>query len=458
MNNNNNYKTVLVIASISSFTTPFMFSGLNVALPAIAREFALNAVSLSWIVSAYAFTAAIFLIPFGRLADIYGRRKIFLFGNIVFTIASFLTIIADSTIFLIISRAIQGIGGSMIFGTGMAILMSSTPTNKKGRALGINVTAVYLGLSSGPPLGGLLTNLFGWRVIFYITIILGLFITYLTISRLKSDWAEAKGESFDIIGSVIYALSFFAIMYGSSHLTDQIGMVALISGFVLLAFFLIWEIKNPVPIINIKYFLSNSVFAFSNLAALINYSATSAVTFLLSLYLQYLKGLTPQEAGLILIAQPLFMALVSPIAGRFSDTSEPRTIASIGMALSAIGLVLFIALNHNTSLIYIISGLTILGLGFGLFSSPNNNAVMSSVTKEYFGVASAILGTMRLTGQMLSIAIVMLVFSIYLGKNKISPENFDLFISSTKLLFVIFTSLCIFGIFASLARGKFRNN
>lgn len=452
-----NSKVSLIIATLSSFTTPFMFSGMNVALPTLANEFNLDAITLSWVVTAYALSAAIFLIPFGRLADIYGRKKVFLIGLIVFNLFSLLIVISPSPLILILFRAIQGIGGAMIFATSTAILISATEPGQKGKALGINVAAVYLGLSLGPFLGGILTSTIGWRSIFYLTVIPGIFLLYLTLFHLKGEWSEARGEKFDIIGSVIFSLAFLFLMYGSSHLNENYGLKILIIGILLITSFVIWELKYTTPIINLKYFIKNTVFAFSNLAALINYSATSAVTFLLSLYLQYIKGLDPKITGSILIAQPVLMAIISPIAGRLSDSSEPKYIASIGMMITVIGLMLFISLNQTTSIIYIIVNLMILGIGFGLFSSPNTNAVMSSVTKEHYGIASATIGTMRLSGQMFSLGIVMLCFSIFMGKTKISVELFPEFIKSLKVIFIIFSVLCIAGVFASLARGKLRN-
>jgi len=194
----------------------------------------------------------------------------------------------------------------------------------------------------------------------------------------------------------------------------------------------------------------------SNLAALINYSATFAVGFLLSLYLQYVKGFNAQNAGLILIAQPVIMAALSPVAGRLSDKFEPRVLATAGMAFTTTGLILLIFLSQNTSLNYIFLALIILGLGFGLFSSPNTNAIMSSVEKKYYGVASGMVGTMRLIGQMLSLGVVLLLFSLYIGQVQITPEYHLLFLKSTKTAFTIFAILCFCGIFASLSRGKLR--
>ena len=450
----NNQRTALIISTLSSFMTPFMVSSLNVALPSIGNEFGLDAISLSWVATSYLLSAAIFLIPFGRLADIYGRKKIFIYGVTIYTIFSLLILTSNSGLMLIILRAMQGIGGAMIFGTGVAILISLTTPTKRGRVLGINVAAVYLGLSAGPFLGGMLTQHFGWMSIFVLNALLGLIIIVFTLWKLKGEWADAKGDKFDYMGSIFFSIALFLLMYGSSKLPGATGTCLIITGSISLILFVVWEKRISNPILDIKLFTHNPVFALSNAAALINYSATSAITFLLSLYLQYVKGLSPQATGIVLVSQPIFMTIVSPLAGRLSDKIEPRILASVGMAFTVVGLLLFAFITSDTSLTIVTINLIFLGVGFGLFSSPNTNAVMSSVTKEFYSIASATLGTMRLTGQMLSMGIVILIFSLSLGRIQITAENFPEFVGSMRVAFIIFASLCFIGIFASLGRGK----
>jgi MFS family permease len=220
--------------------------------------------------------------------------------------------------------------------------------------------------------------------------------------------------------------------------------------------FIKWETKVDSPVLDINLFRNNRVFALSNLAALINYSATFAVTFLLSLYLQYIKELTAVNAGLVLVSQPIVQAFFSPFAGRLSDRIEPGIVASIGMALTAVGLFLFIFLNEKTTLEFIVAILILLGFGFALFSSPNTNAVMSSIENRFYGVASGTIGTMRMMGMVLSMGITILIFSIYIGRVRITPEYYPLFLRCTKMAFTFFTVLCVGGTFASLARGKVR--
>ncbi len=449
-------QAALLIAALSAFLTPFMVSSINIALPAIGREFQMSAVLLSWVPTSYLLSAAMFLVPFGRLADIFGRKRIFSYGMWIFTASSLLLAFSPTAWLLIAFRVLQGFGSAMIFGTGMAILTSVFPAAERGRVLGINVAAVYLGLSLGPVFGGLLTQQFGWRSIFLVNVPLGIMVIYLVSAKLKGEWAEARDERFDRTGSLLYSAALVALMYGLSLLPARPGFVLAFAGIAGAALFVKWELRTASPLLNMNLFFNNAAFAFSNLAALINYSATFAVTFLMSLYLQYIKGFTPQHAGLILVSQPLIMAVFSPLAGRLSDRIEPRIVASVGMAFTTAGLVLFTYLTNETNLAFIVAGLIMLGFGFALFSSPNTNAVMSSIEKRFYGVGSATLGTMRLTGQMLSMGIAMVIFALHIGNARITPDYYPQFLAGLRTGFVIFSSLCFGGIFASLARGKVR--
>ncbi len=449
---------ILISISLSSFLAPFMASSVNIALPTIGKEFDMGAVLLGWVATSYILASAVFLVPFGRLGDIYGRKRIFSYGIIVYTVASLLIGFSFSSKLLISLRVLQGIGASMLFSTSVAILTSVFPANERGKVLGINVAVVYVGLSLGPTIGGFLTQYLGWRSIFFVNVPLGISVIILNSLKLKGEWTGAKGEKFDFIGSVIYGLMLIAIMYGFTRLTNYVGVVLVAFGVLCFFIFLFIEIRIKNPVLNINLFKNNRSFALSNLAALINYSATSATGFLASLYLQYIKSLTPRNAGLVLLAQPITQAIFSPLAGKLSDKIEPRVVASFGMGLTVVGLLLLINLNNSVSLLFIIVSLTLLGFGFALFSSPNTNAIMSSVERRYYGVASGTLATMRMVGQMLSMGVVMLIFAIFIGKEKITPEYYRAFLKSTRIAFIIFSILCVAGIFASLSRGKVRNN
>ncbi|MGV7929993.1 MAG: MFS transporter [Spirochaetota bacterium] len=449
-------RAALVIATLAAFITPFMGSAVNIALPAIGSEFAIDAVLLNWVSTAFILASAMFLVPMGRLADMRGRKRVFMAGMAIYTAASLLSPFAGSATALIACRVAQGIGSAMTFGTGLPILISVFPPERRGRVLGINVAAVYLGLSMGPFLGGLITQHLGWRFIFLATVPMGIAILVLVPVYLEGEWAEAKGERFDLAGSLVYGAGLVALMYGFSRLPSTPGIVLSLAGAAALFAFYRIEVTVASPVMNMALFRDNVVFAMSNFAALINYSATFASGFLLSLYLQYIKAMSPESAGIILVAQPAVMALLSPLAGSLSDRIEPRVVASIGMALTTLGLSSFIFLDVGTPLGLIVAGLVVLGFGFALFSSPNTNAVMSSVESRHYGVASGTLGTMRLTGQMFSMGIAMLIFALIMGRVPITPQHYGQFLASARVAFSIFTALCFAGIFMSLARGKVR--
>ena len=450
-NNIDNRIPALLVATLASFFTPFMASAINIALPSIGLEFGADAILLSWIPTAYLLTSAVFAVPFGRIADIHGMKKIFICGITIFTLATFLCGAAPSVTLLIVFRILQGIGSAMIFVTGLAIITSVYPPKERGKAIGINVASVYVGLSMGPVLGGILTHYLGWRSIFYIIIPLGLLVIALTAWKVKGEWAECKGEKFDITGSIIYGMALIMLMYGFSILPEELGIILLILGIIGILAFALFELRVKNPVFEVRLF-KNITFGFSSLAALINYSSTFAVVFLLSLYLQYIKGLDPQFAGIVLVAQPAVMAVTAPIAGRLSDRFSPGIIASIGMAVTAISLSCFIFLSNDTSLESIIIVLLVLGFGLGLFSSPNTNAIMGSVKKRFYGIASATVSTMRLIGQMLSMGIALLIFSIVIGNVQILPSSYPALLTSIKIVFTICAVLCFIGLFASLAR------
>jgi EmrB/QacA subfamily drug resistance transporter len=449
-------RSALVIATLNSFITPFMGSAVNIALPAIGKDLHVDAVLLSWIATAYLLAVAVSLVPFGRLADIHGRKRLFTSGVILFTFSSILCATSFSIHLLLLFRILQGIGNSMVFATGIAVLVSVYPLQERGRVLGINVAAVYIGLSAGPFLGGIITQYLTWRGVFLVPVPLSLIILFLIFWRLKAEWADARGERFDLAGSLIYSVAIIAIILGVSLLPEIKSLWIILLGIISLLAFIKWEMKVQQPVLNISLFKTNRVFAFSNLAALINYSSTYALTFLMSLYLQSIRAFSPQIAGLVLISQPLIMAGFSPLAGGISDRIEPRIVATLGMILTTFGLFLLTFLHPGTSMAHIITALIVLGLGTALFSSPNTNAIMGSVEKRYFGIASGAIGTMRSLGMMLSMGIATVIFSILIGRTEITEDQYPFLMKSIVIAFIIFTVLCFGGVFASMVRGKVR--
>jgi EmrB/QacA subfamily drug resistance transporter len=446
-------RSALIVATLTSFMGPFMISSVNVALPAIQADLQLDAVQLSWIATAYLLAVAIGLVPAGKIADIHGRKRIFATGLVVYTIGASLAAFANSAAVLIGLRAIQGLGAAMFVTTGMAIITSIFPPNKRGKVIGIYVAAVYIGLSVGPLAGGFLTHHFGWRSIFIIMLPFGLFSLLLTLHYLKGEWLGEPGQKLDIGGCLLYASAILALVYGATRLPSTLGIVLLLSGLLLLYIFIRHQLAARFPVFDVQLFAGNKTFAYSSLAALLNYSATFAVTFLLSLYLQYLKGMSPQTAGSVLMAQPIVMAVLSPIAGRFSDRIEPRLLATAGMIITVIGVALFSMLQPDTESYLIVANLILLGTGFALFSSPNMSAIMGAVEKRHYGLASGTVATMRLLGQMFSMAMATVVLTLIVGRQAINPGNYDLFLRSIHTVFLISAVLCLSGVYFSWCRG-----
>lgn len=447
-------RSALAIAMMSSFLTPFLASSIVVALPTIGREFSISSVTASWIANSYLLAAAAFLVPFGRIADIRGRKRLFLNGMWVFSAGTVLCMVAPTVETLLAFRVLQGIGSAMIFGTSVAIVTSVYPANERGKALGLTTMLVYVGLSAGPVLGGILTEFFSWRAIFVVVLPLAGSIIFVGYRWLAGEWRGAEGEMFDLRGSVVYGFSLTGVVLGLTFLPDLAAAALMALGLIGIFIFARLERRTECPVFDTKLFSENRAFAFSNVAALINYSATFAVAFLMSFYLQVEKGFAADYTGLILISQPVLMAAFSPVAGRLSDFVEPQYIASVGMAITATGLVLLSLLTANSSLLVIILSLAVLGFGFAFFSSPNTNAIMTSVERRCYGIASATVGTMRLIGQTLSIAVATLFISLYVGNVDIENMPPLEFHDAFRTSFIVFAVLCYIGVFASLARGK----
>jgi MFS family permease len=451
-----NKTLILVIVCVVSFFISFLGVGLNVAIPAIGKEFSANAILLNWVVTVSILTSGVFSIPCGRIADMFGLKKIFILGLIIFLPFTILTVFSNSIYMLMVCQAIQAIGLGMILATSAAILVAVFPPEERGKALGFNVGVLYFGFSTSPLVCGFLTEQVGWRSIYLIAVPGCLIGLILLLWKVKQEWVHSRGEKFDYPGAVIFGLSLIFIMYGFSVLPELYGFFLLLSGIIGMFIFFKWESSNSSPVFDVSILRNNRVFLFSNLTAFISYSAVAAVAYLLSLYLQYNKGLTPGAAGLVLAVQPVIQAALSPLSGWLSDKIEPRIVVSVGMGLTCAGLVPFAFVAASTPLIWIVVPLFILGMGFGIFSSPNTNAIMSSVSEKNLGVASALSGTMRTLGILFSMAVTMILMSIFVGRVVITPEHYDSFLVCLRVAFAIFTALCFTGIFFSLSRGKVR--
>lgn len=447
-------RAVLLVTCAAAFIFPFMGSSVNVALPTIGVGLQMTAVELAWVATSFLLTSSLLLIPFGRIADSRGRKRVLTTGVAVYTIGSILASLSWHGTTLIIARAIQGSGGAMLASTAVAILAAAFGPGERGKALGINAAALYAGLSIGPAVGGFLTQTFGWRAVFFVNIPLGLLLLLAAHYKLPAQIPASQARPFDWPGFAAYAVFLIGGIYGLTQLPSVHGFASLAIG--LVGFVALVRIERAVdhPLIDLSLFHSNTSFAMSNLAAFLNYSAFFAATFLLSLYLQVVSGFTPRSTGLILVSMPIIQAFVSPIAGRFSDRHEPRLLASSGMALTACALFLMSRLDVVSPLWYVISALALLGLGVGLFATPNTNAVMTSVSGTRYGIASATLSTTRQVGMVLSMGIATLFIAARVGAADVHSMPMHLFIDAMQATFALCTVACLAGIAASLARGR----
>jgi EmrB/QacA subfamily drug resistance transporter len=449
----NKYKILSVICLTASLV-PFTSNSINLALKEIATDLSMDAISLSWVVTIIMIPSALLQIPFGKAGDMFGRKKVLTTGVVLFSLASFGCVFVENGNVLLLMRFIQGIASAMLFGVSVAIITNVFTREERGKAIGIQTAIVYLALSAGPVLGGMLTHYFGWRSIFLVTACLGTLSFIGIILFMKGEWKEDKDRDFDWLGMVFYAIAITGILWGFSSLPEIKGIAATVTGVLALIVFVFFEKRKTSPLFDMNMFLSNRLFRMSLFAALINYAATFAITFLLSLYLQYVKGFDPQKAGWILLAQPIAMMLLSPVAGKWSDKTDAGKIATLGMSIIVICIFVLLFISPETPLIILIAVLIVLGSGFALFSSPNMNVIMSSVEKKYIGTASATAGTMRLVGQALSMGITMMMISTIVGKVQITVDVYPLLMKCLRYTFLTFIVLCCFGVYFSMARKE----
>ncbi len=446
-------RTIALAASaVASFLVPFMMSAVGIALPTIQTALGASAVELSWVVGGYVLSLSVILLPIGRIADIVGRRRTFVWGTAWFTLATLLVSRAWSIESLLVLRVVQGVGAAMINSTGIAIVTSLYPAKERGRAMGIIVGCVYAGLSVGPLVGGVLTDWAGWRSVFYLGLVPGI-LAWILACRIDQEWRPARGEPFDWLGTLLYAVVVLAGMKGLTGLAEPgVGLPLLAVAVVAGTFFARHSRRTPHPVFSLRLFTDNRVFLMSTLATMINYAGTFAVGFLLSLYLQVVKGFSPVHAGFILVVQPAVQALLSPLAGVLSDRVNAAVMATSGMALCGVGLLALGFTDAETPVWAVAGMLALMGLGFALFASPNMNVIMGSVPPKDYSIASSLVATMRTFGMTLSMGLAAVVFGFFLHGHPVSPATIPGFLTSMRLIFGVCAGLCVLGVFCSLGR------
>ncbi len=443
---------VLIICAILSFFTVFAFNAVMIAVPSIAAEYGMNNIVQNWVTIIFLLIVAAISVPAGQVSGKYGLKKVSIISIIFFIIISIANVVVTTSEMFLVCRLLMGVSIAFLNVTSMAMVVSAFEPHERGKAIGINITGVYLGLSLSPVIAGILDFQLGWRSIVLFSIpfmVLLLAMLY----KVKDEWITFEGSPLDIKGSLVYIVGILLFIYGFTRLNEPIGVILTVIGIAVLALFAYIEIRSDYPVFDVRFF-KNSKFLSSNFAALCAYLATFAVTTILNYHLQYIKGYDSQMSGMILIVAPLFQVVLAPLAGRWSDKVNPQILSAVGMGLGTISLLLFSLLDADTSLIFLILSMVFYGVGFGLFSSPNTNVIMSSVPPQATPAASASVSTVRVVGQTMSMGILTLVFAFVMGNVPMIEQYFPQLIASSQITCIICVVLCIASVFASLVGIK----
>jgi EmrB/QacA subfamily drug resistance transporter len=396
---------VLIAIGIGTFMSALDGSVVNTILPVVQKAFNSQTAAVEWVVVVYLLVVSSLLLSFGRLGDLRGHKVIYGAGFVIFVLASAACGFAPTVGFLIAARGVQSLGAAMLFANAPAILTQNFPPSQRGQALGMQAMMTYLGLTAGPSLGGWLTQSLGWRSVFYINVPIGLIAFALSLRFIAPDRGKASQERFDWAGAGLFSVGLLALMLGLNQgSTWGWGSPAILgclaAAVLLLSAFLWYEARNPAPMLKLSLF-GQRVFSASTASAVMNYICLYSVTFLLPFYLIQGRGLGTAQAGLVLTAQPIIMAISAPISGSLSDKIGSRLLSTLGMAILMVGLFLLSRLNAATPTSQILFSLGICGLGTGIFISPNNSALMGSAPRQHQGIAAGILATARNVGMVL---------------------------------------------------------
>lgn len=444
----------LIIVCVGSFIGPLGMASVNIAIPALAAELQANAKMVSWLPTLFLLSNVALMLPFGKLADNYGRKRIYTYGLLLNALSTLMCAIGMSIEWLLFWRLIQGAASAMIFGTGVAILTSITPANKRGFALGITAACVYIGLTVAPAIGGWLTEYWGWRAVFIFPAPLLFALVALIKFGLKNEWKNDHKQKFDWFGSSLFALSATTLVIGCSLLPEWSGVVFLLLTAFGFSAFVFHQSRHSQPLIRVQMFKESRLFSMSLSTSLLMYASVYPLTFLLSLYLQYVKGFSPAQAGQIILVQAFAMAILAPFAGKLSDTFQHRILASLGCAVVALGYAFLTQINETSSAAFISGALILIGIGFGLFSTPNNNAIMGSVNSQELGVASASMNLARTIGNLIGMSLVNFLVHLYLGETKISGQQFPGLLTTVSISLHISFGCVVLACFLSALRGK----
>ena len=439
---------LLFICTVLSFFTVFAVNAVTIVIPSIATEFHMSNIVQNWVTIIFLLVVAVLSVPAGQISGKYGLKKVTIISVVLFIIISIANVLVTSQEQFLACRLILGIALSFINVTSMAMIVNAFPPEERGKALGINITGVYVGLSLSPVIGGILNYNLGWRSVVLFGVPFLFVILALLLTRIDDEWSSFKNLPLDLKGSFAYGIGMVLFMYGFTILNTQLGVILTVLGVMILLIFAWIELKQAHPVFDIRFF-KNHKFLSANFASLCAYLATYAVTTILNYHLQYIKGFDSQTAGMILLVAPLCQVILAPLAGRLSDRFVPQILAAIGMALGTLSLILFSFLDSTTSIEFLFVAMILYGIGFGLFSPPNTNVIMGSVPPKDTSVASAAVATMRTVGQAMSMGILTLVFAFVMGDIPIIQQYYPLLIQSCQITCIVCVVLCIASVFSS---------
>jgi MFS family permease len=440
----------LFTITVTQFVLVFMLSSVAVAVPALGREFGAKASELGLVESGYIAAVSMLLFPVTRLADMVGRGAVFLSGIVVFTVVSLLLPLTTSIGAFIVLRVFQGAGGAMMVTTGLVILAELFPAQGRGRALGISSAGVYLGMSGGPMIGGLITTHLGWRWIFYICAVPCVACAVLALRHLPVRPKVTRGLRFDWGGAVLMGLGMMLLTQGGTHFDTALGKAMLGAALLTLAAFVVWEARADAPLLDLRLFAGNKPFAFASAVQFINYAAVFGITFLMSLYLQIARGMTAGDAGLVLMAQPLTQAVLSPLSGTVVDRVPPHRVATMGMGLGSLAMAMAALLGPGSPLPVVVGILLLCGAGMAIFATANVSVIMGSVAPTHYGVASAMTAAMRTTGMTFCLVVASIALSVALGPHPATAENAPQFLGAMRVVLLGFAALGAVGTVLSL--------
>lgn len=439
-------KYMILVTTLMAFLCVFVVIGIGIALPTIGKEFGMNNVVQNWSLTLFSVCLSVCAIPAGQITSKFGSRKIFIIGAFLFVFGLILTFIANSSELFLVSRVLQGVGYAIYSVAEVSILMYVVNEANRGKSLGIVMMGSYLGNLISPALGGYLIFNFGWKTIIVITIVAIILCMALFMLKIDGEWKSDDIEHIDLVGTVLAVLGLFAFTYGFTELLSFTGQIAIIAAIIILVVFGIYEWRIESPVFNIGLF-KNRTFAAYNVAGFLVFFGYCVYDVLFNYYFQYVYGWDAQVTGMMLMIGPAILTVLTPLAGKLSDKVHPQKLSTVGIVIVTIAILFnFMILDVKTPIYMIVIAMVLLAIGTALFSVPNTNAIMGTISEKNIPYASATALTLRSTGQTLSLALLTFVFAMFMGSLALSPENAAMVVSSMKTICISSIILCVFAI------------